>query len=302
MHELETTQKERLDRFLVRNFEDHSRTKLVKCIQDGHVLIDGNVVTKSGFELKPGQVVTLVQLPETLVHDLYPVPMDLDIVFEDEHLLVINKPRGLTVHPAKGETKPTLVHGLLDHSSNLSLVAGDFRPGIVHRLDKDTTGLLVVAKSDDVHRKLAEMIQLRTIDRRYLAVVFGKFESERVTLQGDIGRHPGLPMLMAVVKNGRHAVTHVRQLATRLDHSLVACKLDTGRTHQIRVHLATFGHPVKGDRLYSEGHWADGAMQLHAVSLCFDHPVTGQRIDGFAPLPHDFEEWTFNIDEVRNWN
>ncbi len=302
MLEFVAEQKERLDRFLVRQILGQSRTKIVQVVQSEGVRVDGVLVFKAGFELKPGQTVEITDIPETPVQALFPVDMELDVRFEDEHLIVVNKPRGLTVHPAKSTTGPTLVHGLLARSHGLSSVGGEFRPGIVHRLDKETTGLLIVAKTDEAHRRLSEQIMARSIERRYLAVAFGKFDQIKVKLQGNIGRHPQFPTLMAVVTNGRHAVTHVKQISSREDRCLLSCRLETGRTHQIRVHLATFGHPVKGDRLYAKDDWAEGSMQLHAISLSFTHPITHERVHVWVDPPADFESWDFCEKDVFEWN
>lgn len=290
-------QKERLDRFLVRHMTGHSRTKLVGFVQEHGVTVEGERVTKAGFELKPGWTVEVGEVPESEAHALSPVAMDLDIRFEDEHVLVVNKPRGLTVHPAASERGATLVHGLLARSHGLSSVGPDYRPGIVHRLDKETTGLLVVAKTDEAHWRLAEQVQAKSMERRYVARVYGSLGAERMTLDGDIGRHPGLPTLMAVVKRGRPAVTHVQVLAASELGTLVACRLETGRTHQIRVHLATYGHPVKGDSLYAKGAWKDGPMQLHAAALGFAHPISGERLRFFVSPPADFEEGDVVVEE-----
>ncbi len=295
-------QKERLDRFLVRHMEGFSRSKLVDFLHEQGVTVEGERVTKAGFELRPGWTVEVGEVPAKAAHDLTPVAMDLDVRFEDEHILVINKPRGLTVHPAASEKGATLVHGLLARSHGLSAVGPVYRPGIVHRLDKETTGLLVVAKTDEAHRRLSEQVQAKSMDRRYMAMVYQRMEDDRMTLDGNIGRHPGLPTLMAVVKSGKPAVTHVKVLATREEGVLVACRLETGRTHQIRVHLATFGHPVKGDPLYAKGQWREGSMQLHAAVLGFSHPISGEAIRVYAEPPDDFEGkgWV-TPEEVWEW-
>lgn len=266
------------------------------------VLVQGERTHKPGLELKPGYEVTLESLPSTSLHNLTPVEMELDVRYEDDVLLVVNKPRSLTVHPAASEPHATLVHGLLARSHSLSLVGGEFRPGIVHRLDKETTGLLVVAKSDEAHRSLATQIQNKTMERRYLAVVHGMFDETRLTLTGDIGRHPARPTMMAVVPRGKPAKTHVQVLKFNEQGTLVACKLDTGRTHQIRVHLATFGRPVKGDHLYANGAWATPPMQLHAAAIGFDHPKTNKRVRVYAPPPDDFEpQLRATEEEVWDW-
>ena len=282
--------KERLDRFLSRKLPDHSRSKIVKCIEDGSVLVEGEVATKSGFQLKPGWEVEIGEIPETAPHDMTPVPMDLEIVYEDEALLVVNKPRGLAVHPADSHTGPTLVHGLLARAHGLSEMGGSFRPGIVHRLDKETTGLMIVAKSDASHRELSEQIQARTVQRRYVALARGFPAHQRFTIDAPIGRHQGIPTRMTVKNTGKAAVTHVRVIgvAPADKGSLLACRLETGRTHQIRVHLSHFGFPVLGDAIYAPDDWKSGPMHLHAAALKFVHPFSGEEIAVYAAPPEDF--------------
>lgn len=295
-------EKERLDRFLGRCFPDASRSKVAAHIQNGHVQVDGKTVTKAGTQLKPGWIVSSAELIETAPHALEPVPMDLDVRYEDDDLLVVDKPRGLAVHPANTLTGTTLVHGLLARSHSLSTFAGDWRPGIVHRLDKETTGLLIVAKNDQAHAALAGMVQRREIQRRYVAVIHGELPNPRFTIDAPLARHPRNPLMRAVVPGGKDARTHIQELA-RLDAGLlVACRLESGRTHQIRVHLAHFGWPVIGDDLYAPPKLRAGPMQLHAASLQFTHPVTGESLRLFAPPPLDFlGHASVNQEEVDGW-
>ncbi len=279
---------ERLDRFIARMAPQHSRTKLAKLIGAGEVSVDGVAITRPSFQLAAGQRVELEEPPETPPHNLEPVAIPLDVRYEDEVLLVVNKPRGMASHPAPNEKDPTLVNALLARSHDLSTEGGAFRPGIVHRLDKDTTGLMMVAKTDAAHRKLADQIRAKTAERRYFAVVHGKPQLERFTIDAPLGRHPGMPTRMAVRNNGRNAITHVKVL-TRLDAgTLLALRLETGRTHQIRVHLAEFGLPVLGDRLYGRKGEPKDALQLHAAYLAFTHPVTAERVVVYADPPEDF--------------
>ncbi|MEX2244349.1 MAG: RluA family pseudouridine synthase [Fimbriimonadaceae bacterium] len=286
--------KERLDRFVARKMPEHSRTRVTQAIKDGMVTVEGEVVTKPGFELKPGQLVAVGDVPEAEPHDLTPADIPLDVRFEDDDLLVVSKPRGMASHPAPGLAPTTLVNALLARSHALSTHAGDWRPGIVHRLDKETTGLMLVAKNDRAHRILAEQIKEKTAVRIYVANVYGRPEHEHTTVNAPIGRDPGIPSLMTVKQGGRDAVTHVRVLqnsqAPELpSQTLVACRLETGRTHQIRVHLSSIGHPVKGDKQYAKKPWSVGALQLHATLLAFDHPRTGERTTVYALPPGDFE-------------
>lgn len=294
--------KERLDRFLARMQPEQSRTRLVKWIEDGGVQVDGEAVLVGRFELKPGMVVAMADVPPTPPQDLNPVPMDLDIRYEDEHLLVVNKPRGLAVHPSQVNMGATLVHGLLARSHSLSQEGGSFRPGIVHRLDKETTGLLVVAKTDAAHRHLAAQIKSKTAERRYVAQIFGDPAQPRFTIDAPVGRHPGIPSLMTIKPTGRAAVTHVTVL-TRVERgTLVACRLTTGRTHQIRIHLSHFGFAVRGDVLYAKDKWKEGPMQLHAAYLAFAHPVTRAEIAVFCEPPIDFELRDLVLESaLRDW-
>ncbi len=278
---------ERLDKFLVRMMPTFSRTKLAASVTAGGVLVDGRAQRPS-FMLSPGSVVDVEAEPETPPHDLTPSDMEIQVLYEDDDLLVVNKPRGLAVHPAETLKEPSLVNVLLGRSHGLSSAAGSFRPGIVHRLDKETTGAIVVAKNDVAHLHLAKQIEGKSAERRYVVVVAGDLMQERFTVDAPIGRDPRHRVKMAVAAGGRRAVTHFRKLR-RLDAgTLAAARLETGRTHQIRVHALAVGHPVLGDRLYAPKEWQDGPMQLHAAFMAFEHPISGERIEVFAPPPADF--------------
>jgi 23S rRNA pseudouridine1911/1915/1917 synthase len=278
--------RERLDRFLARRLPDHSRTKLVKMIDSGGVMVDGRA-QRSSFMLGPGSQVELGEPPPTASHKLDAVDIPLEIPYEDDHLLVVNKPRGLATHPAASLKEPSLVNALLGRHTVLSGVAGDFRPGIVHRLDKDTSGLLVVAKNDSVHVKLARQIELKQAERRYFAVVGGNVERPRFVIDAPIARNKSNRQQMQVDADGKRAVTHVRRLRTLPLGTALAVRLETGRTHQIRVHLSAVGMPVLGDRLYGKG-GLDIPMQLHAAYLEFTHPVTEARIAIYVPPAEGF--------------
>jgi len=294
---------ERLDKFLARKLEGHTRSRLQRLISDGLVTVQGEPAGKSGIELREGWVVELGDVPESAPHDLEPVDIPLDVRYEDDDLLILNKPRGLMTHPAPSSKSPSLVHALLARSHSLSQGSAPYRPGIVHRLDKETTGLMVVAKTDAAHAGLARQIADRTAVRVYLAVVKGEPLEERFTIEANLGRHPTRPLLMAVRTQGKRAVTHVRVLQRQGDMSLVACKLDTGRTHQIRVHLSSCHMPVFGDALYSSKDMPTGPLQLHAALLAVTQPTTGERITVTCDPPPEFMiPWTVDPEELLAWN
>jgi 23S rRNA pseudouridine1911/1915/1917 synthase len=279
---------ERLDKFLASVLPEHSRTKLARLANEGKVLVDGKE-QRSSYELSAGSRVELAEPQDQFAHDLTPADIALDVRYEDEHLLVVNKPRGLAVHPAASLKEPSLVNALLSRRHGLSTAGGDFRPGIVHRLDKDTTGLLIVAKTDSAHAKLAKQIELKSAARRYAVVVAGNVDHEAFTIQAPIGRNRHNRVKMSVDPGGKAAVTHFRTIAHLPAGTLLVARLETGRTHQIRVHLQSMGHPVLGDRLYAPKHYQTLPLQLHAAFLRFQHPVTTKTIEVFAEPPSDFE-------------
>lgn len=288
---------DRLDKFLAAQFPDHSRSKIVKHIDEGHVLVN-DVKEKPSFKLKEGDKISFEEIADTAPHDLTPHAMDIEIVYEDEDLLIVNKPRGLASHPAVSLKEPSLVNVLLARGGELSTIGGDFRPGIVHRLDKETTGLMVVAKNDFAHAGLAAMIEKKEAQRRYFAVVAGEVEREIYTIDAPIARSQTNRQQMTVSTKGKRAVTHVRKIARLLQGTLVACKLDTGRTHQIRVHLKALGNPIMGDYLYAPREWRTGTMQLHAAYLAIIHPRTGEPIVAYVDPPEDFAGREFATREM----
>ncbi|MCP9775397.1 RluA family pseudouridine synthase [Cyanobium sp. WAJ14-Wanaka] len=282
----------RLDRWLVAQRPEQSRARIQKFIDAGYVRVNG-ITGRAKTPLRQGDSVELWMPPPEPLEYLKPEAMPLDVLFEDDHLIVLNKPAGLTVHPAPGNRNGTLVNGLLHHCPDLPGIGGEMRPGIVHRLDKDTTGCIVVAKSQEALVKLQVQIQKRIASRQYLAVIHGVPSADEGTVIADIGRHPIDRKKYAVVsEGGRHACTHWRLVERLGDYSLLRFKLDTGRTHQIRVHCAHLGHPIVGDLTYSRCRKLPMALPgqaLHAVQLGLDHPITGERLKFEAPLPEMFE-------------
>ncbi len=278
---------DRLDKFLAAMLPQFSRSKLAKLIEKGMVLVDGEV-EKPSFQLAPGMEIELEAPEASEPHDLTPADIPLDIVYEDSDLLVVDKPRGLASHPAISLKEPSLVNALLFRTKELSQAGGAWRPGIVHRLDKDTTGLMVVAKNDEAHVQLAKQIELKTAERRYFAIVAGRPEQERFLIKAPIGRDKRDRIKMTVDPLGKEAQTEVKIIASTPEGTLVGAKLTTGRTHQIRVHLRAVGLPVFGDSTYSPAEVGEGPLQLHAGYLAFDQPRSGQRIVTYVAPPDDF--------------
>ncbi len=294
--------RQRLDRFLAQHLPDFSRARLQDLVKGGRLRLNAAVVVDPAQRVKRGDVVDL-DVPPPAPLELVPEAPPLDILFEDDDLVVLVKPAGMVVHPAPGHASGTLVHALLGHcAGRLSGIGGIERPGIVHRLDKDVSGVMVVAKSDPAHRGLAGQFAVHAVERVYAAVVYG-LAPERLRVQGAIGRHPKDRKRMAVVgSGGKPAVTHLeRRGAAGVAASRLACRLETGRTHQIRVHLSHAGHPILGDPLYGKGRgrmlpgelraWLEdwGRIALHAEVLGFAHPRTGQRLLFERPAPDTFD-------------
>lgn len=286
---------ERIDKYLVLA-GNWSRSLIQKWIKENRLQVNGAVVKANYKVAVNDQIVLLIPPPEEL--ELVATPMDLDIYYEDQDLLVVNKPRGMVVHPAPGHFEDTLVNGLLAHCTDLSGINGMMRPGIVHRIDKDTSGLLVVAKNDLAHESLAKQLSDHTVIRRYWALVHGVIPHERGTIDAPIGRDPSDRQRMAVVeKNGKEAITHFQVMERFQDYTLVECRLETGRTHQIRVHMRFIGFPLVGDPKYGPKKTLDIAGQaLHAKVLGFTHPRTGESLLFEAPLP---QEMARLIEELR---
>ena len=286
---------ERLDVFLTGQMPEFSRSHIQKLIASGQAWVNG-VNRKGNFKLKPNDVVEL-EVPEPEQVAILPEDIPLDILYEDKDIIVINKARGMVVHPAPGVYSGTLVNALMYHCQDLSGINGEIRPGIVHRLDKDTSGVMVAAKNDAAHVHLASQIQAKTAFRIYQALAWGNIKEESGIIRGDIGRHPVDRKKMAVVQeNGKPATTHFRVLERYGEATFVECRLETGRTHQIRVHMAYIGHPLLGDPKYGtdkkgrvRGSFAIQGQALHSMSLELTHPVTGERMKFHAPMPEDME-------------
>ncbi len=287
----ETYMDERLDKFLSAMLPDQSRSYLQKIIKDGNVLVNGEP-KKSSYRLEDGDEVT-ADLPELKSPDIEPENIPLDILYEDDSILMVNKPKGMVVHPSAGHYTGTLVNAVLWHcQGQLSGINGVSRPGIVHRIDKDTTGVLVVCKNDAAHNAVAAQLKEHSITRKYRAIVHGVLKEDEGTVDAPIGRHPTERKKMASgVKNGKRAVTHYRVLERFQGYTYVECQLETGRTHQIRVHMASIHHPLLGDTVYGpakDSHHLEG-QTLHAMVLGLIHPVTGEYLEVEAPLPEYFE-------------
>ena len=282
---------ERLDAFLARS-TGMTRSAVQKLLEQGQVQRNGKPGKKND-KLNPGDQIDYT-IPEAKPVDIAPTQMILDIVYEDEDLLVINKPKGLVVHPAAGHQDDTLVNGLLYAlGDDLSGINGELRPGIVHRIDKDTSGLLAVAKNDYAHTMLASQLKDHSMARTYEAIVCGSFREDSGTVDAPIGRHPTDRKKMCVTeRNSKPAVTHWEVVHRYRGYTHIRCKLETGRTHQIRVHMASIGHPILGDMVY--GHkkpeLGQSSQCLHAGALCFRHPRDGRPVMVFAPLPDYFQE------------
>ncbi|MCI9479020.1 MAG: RluA family pseudouridine synthase [Lachnospiraceae bacterium] len=288
----------RIDRYLAEELPELSRSYLQKVIKEGGVCLGGRPL-KANYKVNPGDVIELA-LPPAVETEVEPEDLPLDILYEDSDLIFVNKPKGMVVHPSAGHASGTLVNGLLYHCrGELSGINGVMRPGIVHRIDKDTTGVLVVCKNDRAHNGVAEQLKVHSITRRYRAIVCGDLKNDTGTVDAAIGRHPVDRKRMAVTaKGGKRAVTHYRVLERFGTYTYIECELETGRTHQIRVHMGSIGHPILGDEVYGRGKlpsWMQGirGMQgqvLHAMVLGVTHPSTGEYLEVRAPLPGYFLE------------
>lgn len=287
----------RLDKVLVLELKDRSREFIMRLIDEGEVLVNDKKA-KNSYRVKENDEIT-INIPEAKNLDATPQDIPLDIVYEDDDIIVINKPRDLVVHPSNGHEDGTLVNALLAHCTNLSGINGVKRPGIVHRIDKDTTGLLVVAKNDYAHEFLAKQLENHTLHREYIALVKGVIKEDDGKIIAPIGRDKYNRQKMAVdVKNGKPAVTHFHVLKRFNQYTLISCVLETGRTHQIRVHMNYIGYPIEGDPVYGpKSHLLfDKGQLLHAEKLILIHPKTKKKMTFSAPLPKDFQDVIDNLE------
>lgn len=285
----------RLDKILSLEAPGHSRSYLKSLVEEGKTKINGKIVTKGSATLHVGDSIDL-EVPPAAELNIKAEDIPLDILYEDNDVLVINKPKGMVVHPAAGHYEGTLVNAVMFHcKDNLSGINGVLRPGIVHRIDKDTTGSIIICKNDAAHNSIAAQLKDHSINRIYHAIVYGIIEEDEGTIEGAIGRHPTDRKKMAInEKNGKPAVTHYKVLKRFPNEKMtyISCKLETGRTHQIRVHLASKGHPLLGDEVYGSGRKSKYKLEgqcLHAMILGFVHPRTGEYIETTAPLPAYFQ-------------
>ncbi len=285
----EESEKVRIDSFLSKIEElDISRAKVQKLIDNNLIFVNGKNV-KSSYKVQTSDEIEIGELEETTY--ILPEDIKLDIVYEDDDVIVVNKPSGMVVHPAPGNYSGTLVNALLYHSKNLSKVNGEFRPGIVHRIDKDTSGLLLVAKNDKAHSSLAQQLKNKTINRRYVALVDGIINHDTGTIDAPIGRDTkDRKKMMVTSDNAKDAITHFKVLERYKNSTLIECKLETGRTHQIRVHMNYIGHPVINDPVYNKKKSDEYGQLLHAKIIGFVHPTTNEYLEFNSELPKEFIE------------
>lgn len=297
---VENQEGERIDRYLSEEMEDRSRSYIQKLIKDQYVIVNQKPV-KANYRLSLGDMVEIT-LPEAKEPDIIPENIPLDILYEDQDIIIVNKPKQMVVHPAPGHYSGTLVNALMYHcGQELSGINGTMRPGIVHRIDMDTTGSLIVCKNDMAHQSLSEQLKIHSIKRVYVAIVHGNIKEDNGTVNAPIGRHPTERKKMSIhTKNGRNAITHYKVLERFGEYTYIQCALETGRTHQIRVHMASIGHPLVGDQVYGPRKCPFPKLQgqtLHAKTLGIIHPRTGEYLEINAPLPDYFIEL---LDRLRN--
>ena len=281
------TKGERLDRFLAERCADLSRTRIKRLIVDGDVTVDGNV-QNAGFRLRPGQTVA-ISVPEPAPTSMLPQRIPLDVIYDDDELLVVDKPAGMPVHPGAGHPDSTLVNALLGMYPSIGSVGGAARPGLVHRLDKDTSGLIVVSRTDRAHESLTAQFKKRSVGKTYLALVVGALTPPEAVIEAPIARDPNDRKKMAIVENGRQSTTQYKTIANFRGCTYAEALPKTGRTHQIRIHFASIGNPVVSDTLYGRPDPRLTRHFLHAARLEFHHPATGHRVKFHSPLPPDLQ-------------
>lgn len=279
----------RIDKYLA-SILDYSREYIGRLIDSKLVLVNDKIV-KASYKVALQDEIVIHDEQMKVEDHIEPVKMDLDIVYEDEYLMVINKPSGLVVHPGAGNYNNTLVNGLMYYTKHLSDVGGSTRPGIVHRIDKDTSGLLLIAKTNQIHEILADDFKNKRIKREYIALLDGVFKNGSATIDAPIGRDKQNRERMAVVEDGKHAITHMKVLKRYDGYTLVSCVLETGRTHQIRVHMAYIGYPIHNDPIYSKKEADSFGQFLHSYKMNFIHPITKKEMEFICPLPKYFEDF-----------
>ena len=286
----------RMDALIAEGLESISRTRATELVRDGFVLVNGEK-KKAKYRPQVGEVIE-ISIPEVQPIELIAEDLNLEIVYEDQDVAVVNKPSGMVVHPSLGHGRGTLVNGLMYRIKDLSGINGERRPGIVHRIDKDTSGLLMVAKNDKAHESLSEQLKAKTVKREYVALVHGVIDHHLGKIDAPIGRDAKDRMRHEVIENGKDAITHFEVLQRFADYTLVKCRLETGRTHQIRVHMRYIGHSLVGDPLYGprKTNKTDFGQFLHAKSIGFDHPVTGEFMEFEADLPAPFTHYLTELE------
>ena len=288
---------ERIDKCISNYLESLSRSYIQKIIKDGKAYVNDAVV-KANYKVKVDDKVQF-EIPDCEEPDIPPQDIPLDILYEDKDILIVNKPKDMVVHPAPGHYEGTLVNSIMFHCKyELSGINGVLRPGIVHRIDKDTTGSIIICKNDEAHRKIAQQLKEHSITRKYRAIVYGRIMEEEGTVNAPIGRHPTDRKKMAInEKNGKPAVTHYKVLERFDKYTYIECQLETGRTHQIRVHMTSIGHPLLGDEVYGNAKcpFKLEGQTLHAMTIGFIHPTTGEYVEYEAPLPEYFEHLLQNL-------
>lgn len=287
---------ERIDKFLV-PYLDYSRSQIAKLIDENIILVNSQP-TKANYQVRKDDIISISEV-ESKNDDIIPENIPLDIIYEDDDIMVINKKSGMVVHPGNGNTHSTLVNALVNYTNNLSDINGEIRPGIVHRIDKDTSGIMLVAKTNKAHQILSDALSRHEINREYIALVKGEFPSDTATIDAPIGRDKYNRKRMAVTSiNSKKAITHLRVIERFKGFTLIRLQLETGRTHQIRVHMAYTGYPIYNDPVYTNDSCTEFGQFLHSASIDFKHPITNEVLHFEAPLPHEFEDFLGGLEKI----